>query len=771
MTGSVSSQPAPQMPTGDRALWFERAAVLSVFVLLAVACFRRVWEGDFWWELALGRDLLLTGIPYTDTYSFTAHGGPWFELRWLYCLTIYGASLIGGIPGVMIFKWSVMVASFGFVTMAAVTRRTVTSAAVVLTVAILAASQRFFIRPELATFLFFSVGIWLIVRYRRGRGSAWAIWIMPLLQIPWINCHPLFFFGIALAALWLGVALFEVWLRAESGPRAGWSQVRTAALLLVANSATSFINAYGVAGVLWPIQLHRQISAGSYNEHITEYWSPFAFSDLHAVTYFLLLLAAMVLASCLLNWRRLDPFLLLLAAAQFYLACIAIRNQALFSLAAVPLFIANMRDARLDERPSIAPWLPPLRRTACLIVVVTCSGLSWDLATDRFYVRQGDTNQSGLGVARHRHPIEAVNFMQEHDVQGHVFSPMLAASYLFWSGYPVFIDGRIEVFGPEQIERFQALQTDRRVWNEVVRQYDVQVALIDLDFSVGQFLKDDPRWKLVYFDDSMSIHVKRKGPNDGIPEMTTEEIEATAARLWNELPRPKRLAELGWFERAFSPYHHLRLGKFLLVQGHFEAAERFLQASSAASPNGVEARQYLALLLQRRGDRLGAVREFEAVLRQQPDHAQAALHLGRHRLESGDAAEASRLLRLASLAQPKDPLIWALLAKALAQQNDYTGALEATHRAVELDPSHAAYAKNLGQLYVAQQDFAQAAHWFGEALRLDPNDASVYEPVARLQARAGDPAAALRIIRVGLQRHPQDPKLIELERQLLAALR
>ena len=149
-TATPESVPARVAAAGswDRALLI--AALAAIVLLFTCGAFRCIWGADFWWQYRTGRLVAESGPPSVDTLSYTVPGHPWIETRWLYCWILYKVISLAGFPAAVLWKWALWAAAYALVTVVAVTRRTAIPACAVLLVAILASSQRLFVRPEMA---------------------------------------------------------------------------------------------------------------------------------------------------------------------------------------------------------------------------------------------------------------------------------------------------------------------------------------------------------------------------------------------------------------------------------------------------------------------------------------------------------------------------------------------------------------------------------------------------------------------------------------------
>ena len=75
--------------------------------------------------------------------------------------------------------------------------------------------------------------------------------------------------------------------------------------------------------------------------------------------------------------------------------------------------------------------------------------------------------------------------------------------YLIYRGWPrqkVFIDGRSDFYGAAFGDEYLTLMNGHRGWENVFRKYDVNVALIPLDWPLVSLLDRDPGWRQVRED-------------------------------------------------------------------------------------------------------------------------------------------------------------------------------------------------------------------------------------------------------------------------------
>ncbi|MEI8013022.1 MAG: hypothetical protein WCI27_11200, partial [Candidatus Omnitrophota bacterium] len=145
----------------------------------------------------------------TNFYSFTHSDYPTICHHWGTGVIFYLLTLWGGFGALAVFYTVILVLTLG-VSMLAV-RRTAGFWPVVL-MAVLALplfGYRQEIRPEGFTTLFLAIEFFILSEWRARRLSGEWLWLIPLIQLTWINVHILFIMGFILGAIFIVDALIN----------------------------------------------------------------------------------------------------------------------------------------------------------------------------------------------------------------------------------------------------------------------------------------------------------------------------------------------------------------------------------------------------------------------------------------------------------------------------------------------------------------------------------------------------------------------------------
>ncbi|MGD1084035.1 MAG: hypothetical protein ABSA47_04690 [Verrucomicrobiota bacterium] len=139
-----------------------------------------------------------------------------------------------------------------------------------------------------------------------------------------------------------------------------------------------------------------------------------------------------------------------------------------------------------------------------------------------------------------------------------------------------------------------------------------------------------------------------------------------------------------------------------------EEIEKWADTAHAATAAGdTHAQATLQFRIRQRLD--GVKNNYEEFLQLHPEHVRALLAFGGFLKETGDTEGARVQWEKARQLAPKNPAAWDDLG-TLYEEDDVQKAFECFSKAIELDPSHAVYYHNLGELVFMERKEA-AEHW------------------------------------------------------------
>jgi len=480
---------------------------------------RTVGDPDLGWQLATGRWMVQHhAIPFTDILSYTIRGKEWIYPV-VSQLLFYGTYVLGGYS---LLSW--LGAASCVATVAMLLRRGQASVAVLALIAVPMIAERSTPRAEMFTEILFAAFVSILWHYHRsGRGPLWAL---PALMFLWVNLHLGFIAG-------LGMCGAYVFLEIGDGVFGnGWaepvSRLRQAAPWLVATAVATLLNPWGV----------RLYSAVSKQNEINQihsrwigYWLPMrltpgalgeAFAWREPKSAVLWLMAAGVVATVMaLSMRRIAPALLL--GGSIYLASHTIRYQGPFATIAVIIGGSIIAEGFADIGWLRRGWqriMPTAALAAVVALACFVSVRSWDLASNRYYLRTPLTSVFGAGESTW-FPEQAAAFLLREHLPGNIFNDFNSGGFLTWAlapDYADYIDGRAVPFGTELFLKSETLlraPLDSGIWQEEANLRDINTVIVSIDRETGSgglaSLKSScqsQQWRPVYLDTEAAIFVR-----------------------------------------------------------------------------------------------------------------------------------------------------------------------------------------------------------------------------------------------------------------------
>ncbi|MFO3795684.1 MAG: hypothetical protein ACK8QZ_00095 [Anaerolineales bacterium] len=440
-------------------------------------------DPDMWWHLRNGQEMAQQrAILLEDRFSYTRYGAPWVNVFWLPDLILYGLYRVAGFFGLGLVTAALGAALFTHIWKTR-PRAPFLSAFLVILAAI-AIAPFWSVRPQLASFLLLA---WLAERIETWRRSPSRPFWLPLLFLLWANLHGGFIWGFLYLLAFLFGEFLERRLQPETSlPPRSLLELSFWAFLSI---PTTLVNPNGLA--LWQLPFHTvDVSMGIYEWLSPDFHKPF----LHPVLWMLFLyLLGLSLRRAPV---RLSQTLPILGFA--YMGFVSQRALAAFLLLLAPSLLEIWEEigkAWRSSRPELPanlgllprPWLIALNATLVIGLGLGALVRAWALASPE---------------AVHRdYPHGAIAWLRQNRPPGRLFNSYNWGGYLTFNlpEYPVFIDGRADLYGEELIHQWQQIvQATPQAW-ELLQKWQVQIVLLEPDQPLVKALIERG-WKIAYQD-------------------------------------------------------------------------------------------------------------------------------------------------------------------------------------------------------------------------------------------------------------------------------
>jgi hypothetical protein len=472
-----------------------RLALAVSLVAIWFLSLRNATDFDLGWHLANGRHLadgvLLGGV---DVYSWTAAGAPWIAHEWLTEVFAAAVGDAAGLTALSVVTALVVAVAFGLVAWR-LRRRSLGYAATILAIGLgfAGALVSMGVRPQLLELLYLATTLLIIDAWLDGRLGRWPLWLATAGgALIWANTHGSFPLLPAVLAI--------VTIAALVGREHRWWQAGVAAGLAT------------VVPVLnpWGLQLYA-FAAQSLTSDVTgrlvEEWRPPQLLEPSFLPFTIAVGVSLIGAVAMVRRREGSPARraadLLLALAFLALALRSGRYVMLFGVAAAPLlgcaFAAAGRGMRAlagrlrrrSEVPANEMPAPAVSTSAGsvargrdivdLVVLVVVTGAL--VVGGSLLV--GPTSQTR--AMESRYPVALLpaldQIVAEQGPDARLFNEYTWGGWLIETrpDVPVFIDGRSEVYGDPQLERYAAIADAGPDAVTTLTDLGVTVALVKAD--------------------------------------------------------------------------------------------------------------------------------------------------------------------------------------------------------------------------------------------------------------------------------------------------
>ena len=468
--------------------WIPLGVTLAGIGAVAI---REARDPDLWWHLATGRYIVAERrIPTVDVFSYTAFGRQWVTHEWLSDLLLYGGYRAVGLAGLILFFAALVTASFGLVYFRCRSSRFVAAFSVLLAAG--ASAMTWGVRPQMFSLFFASLYLYIL---ETGSGDgAKRVWVLPVLTLLWANLHSGFVTGLAIIAV-VAVGRELSWL-GRRGRGEPWVEggARRLALVGLLSLGCSLITPNGVSAAMFPFGT---LSNHIIQAYIQEWFSP-DFHQIWAWPLAVYLLA--LLATGVVSRRRASASQVLLLLGSAAAGLYSVRHVPFLSLVGAPLLAEqaeDLRSPRAGGRPA-RPVPPAMRGALGLAVVALAVAIGVQVRT---------VFQRNATVEQEAYPAAALAYMREQGIDGRIFNAYHWGGYLIWHGYPVFADGRAEVYGDEILGQYLKAHAVQPDWEAPLLEYGVDAILIETDSSLAVILQEGTRWRAVYRDEVATLFV------------------------------------------------------------------------------------------------------------------------------------------------------------------------------------------------------------------------------------------------------------------------
>jgi hypothetical protein len=443
-------------------------------------------DTDTWWHIRSGEYTLTKGMIYADPFSFTKAGEPWTNHSWGSQVIIYTVWKMAGNLGLALYTSTLATAGMAFIYR--ICAGSVYLRAFALVMGAATAAVFWSPRPQMLTFFLSTVVLYLLYIYKREKKD--RLWLIPIVMMIWGNLHAGFSIGfILLGGVIVGEILGNIF-DPKGENRVSWAGVRKLIIVSVVSAALLVVNPYGFDMLKVPFQT---LSIGALRDFIQEWNSP-NFHERQTWPFIFMLLG--ILGSVGASHKKMDWTNFILVSGTAFMGFLAGRNISVFAVVATPVLTYHL-DAMLTERgwviTPVRHVTPRMARLNLLLVSVIVLGAL-------FKVVAVVTPQTIDEAQEQYLPVKVARFIEEERPAGPMFNSYNWGGYLMFAvpDYPVFVDGRTDLYGDEFLLEYLRAATGDNTWYTTLDKYNINLVVIEKGSGLAEQLLDEPGWHKIY---------------------------------------------------------------------------------------------------------------------------------------------------------------------------------------------------------------------------------------------------------------------------------
>jgi hypothetical protein len=480
---------------------FIAAALLAwLFIFSAKGWGLLLTDGDTGWHIRTGEWILAhRQVPYSDLFSYTRPGQPWFAWEWGADVVFALLHQAGGLPLLTFFSGFLLVLTAVFALRWMLWRGA--NIWVAFPVALLAtggSTMHYLARPHIFTLLFLLLTLWLLDAERRHPSR--RIWLLVPLTLLWTNLHG----GWPVVFVFLGLQIACRFLFGD--PR--W---REELLVSLACAASTLVNPYG-----WHLHQHilAYLDSSWIREAVDEFQSP-QFRSENLLQFEALLIAGIATAAIRASRGMAGLTEALSVWLWAHLSLGAVRHAPLFLLAASPVVASEISllleklwtGAKKSSLPGIfrdidADLRPRFAHISVWLLLLTV--LLW----------QANSSRQPTDFPEKLFPVAALRSAGHHLAGQRVFASDQWGDYLLYKLWPaatVFLDGRSDFYGPELGKTYLSIASASPSSPAELERYGVNILLLPRKSELASRSALDASWQVIHSDE-LSMILRRRLP-------------------------------------------------------------------------------------------------------------------------------------------------------------------------------------------------------------------------------------------------------------------
>ena len=459
-------------------------------------------DPDLWGHIKFGEDHWHQAkLIQTEPYSFTAQGKRWINHEWLAELIFYITYSGFGDAGLLIGKLGIGLTIVLLLNQICSLRtQTPLVYAIVLVLALFVISPGFMIRPQLFSFLFFILFLYLLHLYFIKKKN--RLWLLPVLMIFWVNLHGGFLMGwILISAITFQSIIKWVFFKKKE------PHIIVLSVCFLLTTLAMMVNPYGWKLLLFLYQtlsLPRAISE----------WQPVTIWDLSFLRF--KLMVVIFIMSLLKNYKKSCQWEVIIILITLYASLRHQRHTPFFAISAAPYLVCQLSTWNIEIKAQYSK-LRLLKASQTILIIFIGLLASFQFIQSVYRYRASNFR---IIVDPDEYPIGAVRFIAHNHIKGDVLLPFTWGEYAIWKLFPeckVSIDGRFRTVYPEAVIQDHFIEDhDSKRWRALLNKYPADILLMRQIPFFQRLISKNNNWIYVYSDRTAIVFLRKNRANQSV---------------------------------------------------------------------------------------------------------------------------------------------------------------------------------------------------------------------------------------------------------------
>jgi hypothetical protein len=520
---SKKAQVVPQKNLKENKL-FDNALLALLFIFVIIFSFSKInGEDDIFWHLSTGKYIIETkSVPSQDVFGFITQGQQWIPFEWGWDVTAYSIFSAADFIGLYIFNVIIIAVIFFLIyLMLRKFKVPLPLSIFYLLILILGVRYRLEIKPNIISYLFLVLTLFLIVNYKYFGKSYKILFFIPPIFMVWANMH----MGVLAGVMLLGIYLSsEIILFVKEKKKEG---LKYAIIVFAASIIFMLINPNHIMTYIYSFQ-HTQMKM---IDQIYEWMSPFNsnfLGKLFNIIYIIFLAGILVVYADFKKKKDWFEILVYILFAVYSLRAVRFTVDFIF-VVSIFLFIAIYHIIKKETTLNLIRNGIYVKLFLLFMLVI----FIFSTPNDKLYRALGFQKTFGTGIYEETFPVNMFNFMKENkitEIGERPFNTFDFGGYFIWNfpGKKNFIDSRN--LNDSIWNSFITIFTKQTGYQNLINEYRLDYFAIFqtsylqaagsgntnaipkiFESNIISYLSSKPdEWKLIYWDDKSFLYVKNE---------------------------------------------------------------------------------------------------------------------------------------------------------------------------------------------------------------------------------------------------------------------